>query len=136
MLVLERRVGEELVFSNGLRLRLEEIGLDDARLALSSDEWRQVVAWPFEKMLPLAASVAVRIHRRNSQRVAMAIHAPREVMVLRAELLEIPGARRSRPAGGHGASGRCSGDWHRPAPAPAESAFQRQRARLLRRPSA
>jgi len=108
MLVLERRVGEELVFSNGLRLRLEEIGLDDARLALSSDEGRAVVSWPFEKMLPLAASVAVRIHRRNSQRVTMTIHAPREVGVLRAELLEISSARRSRPAVGHVASGRCS----------------------------
>jgi sRNA-binding carbon storage regulator CsrA len=108
MLVLERMVGEELVFSNGLRLRLEEIGLDHARLALSSDEGRAVVSCPFEKLLPLAAGIAVRIHRRNSQRVRVAIDAPREVGVLRAELLEISSARRSRLAVGHVASGRCS----------------------------
>jgi sRNA-binding carbon storage regulator CsrA len=101
MLVLERRIGEELVFSTGLRLRVLALRGDRVRLRLTWPGAATVVSSPMNRLLMLEAGIQIRLQRRGARRVSMAIDAPVEVRVFRSELVE------PKLAAGRGASGIC-----------------------------
>ena len=86
MLVLGRRVGQELLFSTGLRLTVEEIGWDWIRLGLHYPRRSLALTEPLGKMLMLEPTIQVRVSSLSRRQVAIAIDAPQCVRVLRAEL--------------------------------------------------
>jgi sRNA-binding carbon storage regulator CsrA len=88
MLVLERKVGQELVFSTGLRVTVHAIDGACVRLGLRYPEHSLDLTQPLDQLLWLEPAVAIRVSRRCRGRASIAIDAPQHVRVLRAELLE------------------------------------------------
>lgn len=84
MLVLTRRAGESIMIG-GLRLTVESVGFDSATVKLSGNQIEIIKRLSASSSL-VVGDVEVKFEKVRKAKVRLAIRAPKEVKVWRAEI--------------------------------------------------